>query len=145
MCLKVIGPRIISCIVTDLFSWFWSFFSIFSSLFFQPFFFCFYLHLPIFCRVISKHFSHLPFNIGILFLSLKQSSILHTLWNCVFFSFFFSMCPLVWRVILGHGSERKIIRLKVGSKWIIFYTSERIAKYGRLSFQTQSPNWRVIP
>ena len=133
MCLKVIRPRIISCLVTDSFSWFWSFISIFF-IFLQLFFFnlsCFYLHLPTFCKVISKHFSHLPFNIGIIFLSWdKVQSFI------IFETVFLLHMPPVWRVILGWGSERKIIRLKRGSKWIIFYTSERIAKDDRLSSQT---------
>ena len=95
----------------------------------------FFFHFPTFCRIISKHFSHLPFNIGILFLLLRQGSILHNLRTV----FLLHMPPNVegdpWS-----GFRKEIIRLKGGSKWIIFYTSERIAKYGHLSFQTQSPN-----
>ena len=138
MCLKVIRPRIISCLVIDPFSWFWLSLSI--SFIYHHHFIFFFLHFPTFCRIISKHFSHLPFTIGILFLLWRQSSIF-----IIFEPSFFYICPPVWRVILGRGSEKETIRLKRGNKWIIFYTSKRIEKDGHLSFQTQLPNWRVIP
>ena len=84
-----------------------------------PFYFLhlsfFFLHFPTFCRIISKHFSHLPFNIGILFLLLRQGSILHNLRTV----FLLHMPPSVegdpWS-----GFRKEIIRLKRGNKWIIF-------------------------
>ena len=160
MCLKVIRPRIISCLMTDSFSWLRSFISIFFTflqpiLYFWVFLFllssfsffnlsCFHLHIPTFCRGITElfflYFPHLPFNIGIFFChwnKIQSFIFLKTV-------FLLHMPPSVegdpWS-----GFKKKIIKLKGGTKWIIFYNSERIVKDGRLSSQRQSPNWRVVP
>ena len=127
MCLKVIRPRIISCLMTDSFSWLRSFISIFFTflqpiLYFWVFLFllssfsffnfsCFHLHIPTFCREITElfflYFPHLPFNIGIFFCHWNKIQ------SFIFLETVFLLhMPPVWRVILGRGSERKTIRLK---------------------------------
>ena len=125
---------------------------LFSSLFFNPFFifgfFFFFFPLFHFSTFLAFICTFLLFvgelqNFFSLFSTLAfqhrhSPSVIETRSNPSYslkLSFFYT-CPLVWRVILGRGSERKIIRLKRGSKWIIFYNSERIVKDGRLSSQT---------
>ena len=72
---------------------------------------CFHLHIPTFCREITElfflYFSHLPFNIGFFFVIETRSNPSYS-WKL---SFFYK-CPLVWRVILGRGSERKLLSSK---------------------------------
>ena len=123
MCLKVIRSRIISCLVTNSFSWLRSFISIFHfssthSLFgFFFFFFHFSTSLTFICtfllfvgelQTFFFLFSTLAFQHRHSLSVIETRSNPSHSWKL---SFFYK-CPPVWRMILGRGSERKLLSSK---------------------------------
>ena len=149
---KVIRPRIIflSCegliFLTSIFHFYFLHFSSTRSFLGFSFFnlSCFYLHIPTSYRVISKLF----FSIFHTYFSTYTFYFCH--WNKIrsfipLETIFLLHMPLSVEGDPWSGFKKKTIKLKWGSKWIIFYTNERIVKNDRLSSQTQSPNWRAVP
>ena len=143
MCLRVIKPRIISCNKKD------SFFDSIFSFFFDPFSYCWVSFLPfpdIFCFFLSffhiPTFSRVSSSFFFFFLLLEPNSFR----TCLLMVFFLCYWNGTWSIIIlkiilldilppnvegdpWSGIRRKIIKLKRGSNWIIFYEWEDREKW----------------